>query len=74
MGFFTKKALPEGSAFTKIADGHIKIKEARGRVAAVEATNKFMHQVADELENDASRVHAETDAVHTRCDSILRRL
>ncbi len=77
MGFFEKlglKTTVSGSAFGKIAEAETKKTEAEGRIIAIDATNKVKNETAAFLEKEVTRVHAETDALNSRLNSILDRL
>lgn len=69
---FTGK--PSGSAFALIATADDKVLQAKGRVIAIDAANREKQSQSDSLDQEVSRVHAETNAVHSRLDGILDRL
>jgi hypothetical protein len=65
------KIKAEGSAFVKVAEAEVKAVEAKGRIIAIDAANRIKNEVAEVLEKEAARVHADIAAVHERFDAIL---
>lgn len=62
---------PSGSVFIKQSSVADKVQEAKGRIAAVDAANREHNKAADFLEVEATRVHGETDSIHSRVDGVL---
>lgn len=71
---FRKSASGEGSVFTKIGQADSKLAEAKGRIIAVDAANAAKHKETGDLEQEAVRVHRESDAVNSRVDAVLSTL
>lgn len=68
------KAKAEGSAFAKIVEVDVQAVEAKGRIIAIDATNKVKNEIADFVEKEADRVHYDLDAVKTRFSNVLAKL
>lgn len=64
----------KGSVFVKIAEADALALEAKGRIIAVDAANTAKNDLAAFYEKEAARVHAASDAVKARFNSVLSTL
>lgn len=75
MSLFDKfRTQGQGSVFAKVTTGTDKVAEAKGRIAAVDAAHKEIHDVTTFLEGEACRVHDDWDKLHTRLHIVLNNL
>lgn len=68
------KTPSSGSVFAKLEDNNKLVKEARGRILAVDMAHQSMDSIHAELAAESARVHSAADRLRAKLESVLASL